>query len=115
MQHTLNEFMVELLQDKYDTPRKPVTYEDLCWYSLTVYTVSVFASSFTNFINFVNLSNNNPQVQMPKTRYHLYQKAPPKLKRKQKNQDTSVTLNNVLLSFEKATPINYNRNNLFTP
>ena len=30
MQRTLNEFMVELLQDKYDTPRKPATYEDLC-------------------------------------------------------------------------------------
>ena len=30
MQHTLNEYMVEFLQGKYDTPRKPATYEDLC-------------------------------------------------------------------------------------
>ena len=39
MQHTLNEFMVELLQGRYageflqsrfDTPRKPATYDDLC-------------------------------------------------------------------------------------
>ena len=29
MQRTLNEFMVELLQGRYDTPRKPATYEDL--------------------------------------------------------------------------------------
>ena len=52
----------------------------------------------------------------PKTqRHNKIPKAPKRPKRKQKNQDTSVTLNNVLLSFEKATPINYNRNNLFTP
>ena len=30
MQHTLNDFMVELLQGKYDTPQKPAAYEDLC-------------------------------------------------------------------------------------
>ena len=39
MQKTLNEFMIELLQGKYnvevlqsryDTLRKPVTYDDLC-------------------------------------------------------------------------------------
>ena len=104
MQHTLNEFMVEFLQGKYDTPRKPATYEDLCWYSLMVYTGNVFASSFTNFTHF-----------MPQTQYHFYQKAPPKMKLKQKTPDTSVALNNIVLSFQKATPINYNRNNLFTP
>ena len=37
------------------------------------------------------------------------------MKLKQKQQDTSVALNNIMLSFQKATPINYNRNNLFTP
>ena len=36
-------------------------------------------------------------------------------KRNQKNQDTSITLNNVLLSFQKGTPIRYDHNNLFTP
>ena len=49
----------------------------------------------------------------PKTQRH--KQIPKASKRKQKKQDTSVTLNNILLSFEKATPINYNRNNLFTP
>ena len=52
----------------------------------------------------------------PKTQRHpKIPKAPQRPKRKQKNQDTSITLNNVVLSFDKATPINYNRNNLFTP
>ena len=100
--------MLDFLQGKYDTPRKPPTYEDLLWYSLTVYTVSAFSYSFVNFINFMNFSNNSTQIpKILKT-----PKAPPRPKRKQKNQDTSITLNNVILSFEKATPINYNRNNL---
>ena len=29
MQKTLNNFMLDFLQGKYDTPRKPPTYEDL--------------------------------------------------------------------------------------
>ena len=56
-----------------------------------------------------------PTTPQKTQRHKQIPKTPPRPKRKQKNQDTSVTLNNVLLSFEKATPINYNRNNLFTP
>ena len=79
------------------------------------YTVSVFHGNFVSFTNCVNLCNNNPQFQMPATRYHLYEKKAPKMKLKQKKKDTSVALNNIVLSFQKATPINYDRNNLFTP
>ena len=79
------------------------TYYDL---SLIVYTVSAFSYNWINFINFVNYSNNRSQISKK-------QKTPQRPK--QKNRDTSTTLNNVVLSFEKATPINYDRNNLFTP
>ena len=37
------------------------------------------------------------------------------MKLKQTKQDNSVALNNIVLLFQKATPINYDRNNLFTP
>ena len=123
MQRTLNEFLVGVLQGQYnaevvqsranvirivrnrdDIIRKPATYKDLCWYSLTVY---------ADCHLFPNICNNNPQ--MPKTRYHLYQKKAPKMTLKQKKGDTSVVLNNIVLSFQKATPINYDHNNLFTP
>ena len=79
------------------------------------YTVSAFHNNFVGFINCVNLCNNNPEFKMPSTRYPLYQKKAPKMKLKQKKQATSVALNNIVLSFQKATPINYDRNNLFTP
>ena len=70
---------------------------------------------------FFLMMDNGQQTQTtpttpPKTQQHnKIPKAPKRPKRKQKNQNTSVALNNILLSFEKATPINYNRNNLFTP
>ena len=79
------------------------------------YTVSAFHNNFVNFINCANLCNTNSDYHMPKTRYHLYEKKAPKMKLKQKKQATSVALNNIVLSFQKATPINYDRNNLFTP
>ena len=79
------------------------------------YTVSAFHNNFVSFINCANLCNNNPEFQMPSTRYPPYQKKAPKMKLKQKKQATSVALNNIVLSFQKATPINYDRNNLFTP
>ena len=77
--------------------------------SLTIYAGNMF---FFHMLDNGRQTQTIPTTPQKTQRHKQIPKAP---KRKQKKQDTSIDLNNIMLSFQKATPINYARNNLFTP